>query len=81
MSLREDEDEENDMTGDAVDQQISFIQRDPFVKKLFEDAIKVLRLVGADENASGKRLFLSRAQIPYRAVHPPPPPLPIRRSD
>lgn len=52
MSLREDEDEENDMTGDAVDQQISFIQRDPFVKKLFEDAIKVLRLVGADENAS-----------------------------
>lgn len=36
------------------EKEISDIQSNPVVQKLFEDAIEVLRLVGADEKATGK---------------------------
>ena len=36
------------------EEEISDIQSDAVVQKLFEDAIEVLRLVGADEKSTGK---------------------------
>ena len=38
----------------ATDQEISGLQYDPAIQKLFKDAIEVLRLAGADEIATGK---------------------------
>ena len=38
----------------GTDQEISGLQYDPAIQKLFKDAIEVLRLSGADENATGK---------------------------
>ena len=38
----------------GTDQEISGLQYDPAIQKLFKDAIEVLRLAGADENATGK---------------------------
>lgn len=49
MSLR-DNVEAIAVEGDASDQRISFLENDLVVQKLFEDAIEVLRLVGADES-------------------------------
>lgn len=49
MSLR-DNAEAIAVEEDVSDQRISFIENDPVIQKLFEDAIEVLRLVGADEN-------------------------------
>ena len=48
MSLR-DNVEAIAVEGDS-DQRISFLENDLVVQKLFEDAIEVLRLVGADES-------------------------------
>ena len=45
---------QNFPSSSAPDQQVSDIQNDPVIKKLFEDAIEVLRLAGADENTTGK---------------------------
>ena len=36
--------------GDTSDQRILFLENDSVVQKLFEDAIEVLRFVGADES-------------------------------
>ena len=36
------------------EEEISDVESDPVVQKLFEDAIEVLRLVGADEKTTGK---------------------------
>ena len=49
MSLR-DNAEAVAVEEDVSDQRTSFIENDPVIQKLFEDAIEVLRLVGADEN-------------------------------
>ena len=35
-------------------EEISDIQNEPIVQKLFEDAMKVLRLAGADDEPTGK---------------------------
>ena len=42
------------VSSSATDQEISDLQQDPAIQKLFKDAIEVLRFVGADENATGK---------------------------
>ena len=49
MSLR-DNVEAIAVEGDTSDQRILFLENDSVVQKLFEDAIEVLRLVGADES-------------------------------
>lgn len=53
----------------ATDEEISEIQNDPEVQKLFQDAKEVLRLAGAEENATGKcayyYLFQFKAQNTY----------------
>ena len=41
------------------DEEISDTQNDPVVHELFEDAIEVLRLLGADEKFSGKVVISS----------------------
>ena len=41
------------------DEEISETQNDPVVHELFEDAIEVLRLLGADEKLSGKVVISS----------------------
>lgn len=41
------------------DEEISVTQNDPVVHELFEDAIEVLRLLGADEKLSGKVVISS----------------------
>lgn len=41
------------------DEEISDTQNDPVVHELFEDAIEVLRLLGADEELSGKVVISS----------------------
>ena len=40
----------------ATDQEISDIQNDPVLQKLFEDAIEVLRLAGADKGTNFGKL-------------------------
>ena len=48
MSLR-DNAEASAVEGDASDQRIYFNENDSVIQRLFEDAIEVLRLVGADK--------------------------------
>lgn len=51
--------------GDASDQPISFLENDSVVQKLFEDAIEVLRLVGADESG----IQISTLIVEYHSGH------------
>lgn len=41
-------------SSNGTDQEISGLQYDPAIQKLFKDAMEVLRLAGADENGPGK---------------------------
>lgn len=65
MSLR-DNVEAIAVEGDASDQPISFLENDSVVQKLFEDAIEVLRLVGADESAQYSRQQSHGAQYLWK---------------
>jgi len=55
---------QNIPSSSAPDQQVSDIQNDPVIKKLFEDAIEVLRLAGADENTTGGQYSSSEHREP-----------------